>query len=218
MKITPLLIKALLIVALLTPSSSVARAQTARPGQGDPPPPKASAYRVFNEASAPPGWRRYEFGSVPMVSALLPMAPKEFTERQSLGGDKPSVMHIYMAESDNAMYAVYYAEDLPIVADRMADKMKQSFYEGMVDGFARGLEQGMSNMGVLLKVEIGERRKVVVDRLDSMAFDFSIGPANGMALMTISGQRAYMAIAVWRQEAPAGDRDAFFKSFRILKR
>lgn len=217
MKLTSLPTKALLTISLLV-SPLIAHAQSARSGQGDPPPAKAPTYRAFNEASAPTGWRRYEFGSVPMVSAVLPVAPKEFTEQQTLGGDKPSVMHMYTAETDAAMYGVYYAEDLPFIAERMSERIKQSFYEGMVSGFTRGLEQGMSNNGVLMKVEIGERRKVVVDGLDGMAFDFAVGPVNGMALMTILGQRAYMAIAVWTPEAPSGDRNAFFKSFRILKR
>lgn len=218
MKPASLIIKTLLAAVVLLHAAS-AVAQSARQNQGPPPPPKAPAYRIVTEASAPKGWKRYEFGvTVPVVGVLLPSIPEETIERKSFGGPKPSTMYTYTSESEDAVYAVFYAEDMPFVAERMPEDFKQSFYKGMLEGFINGIKKGISQSGLLFEVEVGEQRKTKIEGLDGAEMDFSFGPMKGLARLTISGQRAYMAFAMWMEETPQSERSTFFNSFRILKR
>ena len=216
MRLSSLIIRALLLAASLgAPVATLAQRAGPPPA---PPPPTAPSYRVTNEATAPAGWKRYEFGASPVISVLLPGVPEEFTEQKPLGGAKPSTMRFFTSGTDTAVYAAYYAEDLPFVAERMPQKFKESFYDGMLQGFINGVKEGLSESGLLFDVKAGARREMKFAGLDAVDFDFTFGPMLGMGRMAISGQRAYMAISMWTEETPQSERAAFFNSFRILKR
>ncbi|HEX8745919.1 MAG TPA: hypothetical protein VF717_01905, partial [Pyrinomonadaceae bacterium] len=183
MRLTSLIFKTLLGAVLLFTSLPVA-AQGSRQNQGPPPPPKAPAYRIASDASAPAGWNRYEFGAGPVVSALLPSRPEEFKEIKSLGASKPSTMYTYISDAEGAVYGVYYGEDMPFIAERMPESFRQGFYEGMLKGFIEGVKQGLAASGLLFEVNVGSRRQTKVDGLDGNEFDFGFGPMSGLARMT----------------------------------
>lgn len=213
-------IKPLLIIFGVSLSLTQTQAQNAGQKQTGPPQPvavnKPGSIKVIEDASAPAGWKRYEFGEGLVISAILPGHPKEFTEQKSLGGEKLTTMHAFTSETEKAVYTAYYAEDLPFIAERMPEDFRNSFYKGMWLGLAKGMQQGMEEKGLLFKVTLLEQRSIIVENLKGVEQDFTLGPMQGRAQMALSGQRAFMVIALWAEDAPAGERTAFFNSFRVI--
>lgn len=176
---------------------------------------KTSPIKVIDEASAPAGWKRYEFGEGPVISALLPNQPREFSEQKSLGGPKPTTMRAYTSKIEEAIFTAFYAEDLPFVAERMTEDIRKSFFDGMWKGFAQGMQKGLEEQGLLFTLTALEQRPITIDGLRGVEQNFTVGPMLGRAQMSIVGQRAFMAIAFWSEDSPPGERTAFFNSFRI---
>jgi hypothetical protein len=208
----------ILLGAVMLSSSLTVEAQRARPNQAEPPPAKAPSYKVYNEASAPAGWKRYEFGPLPVISILLPNKPEEFLEQKKLGGTKLTTIRSYISATEQAVYLAYYAEDMPFKAESIPEDFKDSFYEGMLRGIIDGMKEGMSESGLLFEVKAGAKRPAKLEGLDGAEFDFTFGPMQGLARMAVAEQRAYMAMAMWTDDAPRSEREQFFGSFRILRR
>jgi hypothetical protein len=211
-------IKPLLMIIILSLPLAAQAQSGGKPGPVGPvavQKPSPNPIKVVEEASAPSGWKRYEFGEVPVISALLPARPEEFVDQEALGGDKPSTMRSYTAESAEGVYTAFYMEDLPFVAEKMPEDVKKSFFDGVWEGLAKGMQKGMEEKGLLFKITRVDPRPITLSGLQGVEQDFTLGPMQGRAQMAMAGQRAYMALAFWTEDEPLTLRTAFFNSFRI---
>jgi hypothetical protein len=170
---------------------------------------------VVTDASALPGWKRYQFGEPQLFSGVFPVEPQYQSEKFPVFQGS-LVTRLYMAPSATGVYGLNYIESplaaVPGPTDAQTRAFFKSYMDGFIDGFKKGLEQkGFTNMETKSSAE----RKVQISGLDGFEQDLTIGPFEGRSQVVFIGRKVYAAIALWTQDNPAAERAAFFNSFQI---
>lgn len=170
------------------------------------------------EMTAPAGWKNFTpAGNA--FSVLLPSKPEETVARTPISSGIALTTHAYTVTTDNGVYLVAVMDDLPLVAEKMSDTYKQSFYDGMWKGMAEGIREELEKNGLTMKLEPGAQRNAVVGGIQGREQDFTVGPLGGRTQMALSGQRAYLTMAFWTDEQKTeSERTAFFNSFKVAER
>jgi hypothetical protein len=97
----------------------------------------------------------------------------------------------------------------------MGEEYKQKFYEGSWQGFIQATKQELEKNGLLFKLETQEKRDVKISGLQGSEQDFLLGPLKGRARMVLSGQRAFMVIAMEMADSFSPEATAFLNSMEI---
>ncbi len=204
------LCRAILLLIFISGYSATVRAQSSAP-----PGPKPTPFAVVpvDDSSAPAGWRRYNIGTQPVLSVLLPAPPDANAEPAGSGAG--TATHMYLANSSNATYGVARIAGLTINMEQAAEPTRQEFFTGFMKGFARGFEQGPKNTNASPTVILADSRKVTAATREGFEQDLTSGSLKGRAQMIFVGPNAIALIAIWTDDASRVDRDAFFKSVRV---
>lgn len=178
-----------------------------------PPVPNPTPFAVVpvEDSSAPAGWRRYNIGTQPVLSVVLPAPPDANAERS---GPELST-HTYLANSANATYGIARIAGFTINIEQAAEPTRQEFFNGFMKGFARGFKQGQKAPNDSLAVVLGDSHKVNAAAREGFEQDLAAGHLKGKAQMIFVGPNAIALIAIWIDDASRADRDAFFKSLRV---
>lgn len=177
---------------------------------------KMPPVKALADSSAPRGWKKFQYGEPPRFSILLPEKHEAAGELVPMAGaDKPATTYVYTGETETSVYMAMYIEDLPFIGERMAENLKQAFYDGMWSGMLNGMKSEVEKNGLLFKITSGEKKQITVSGLEGRSQDFTFGPLNGHARMVITGQRAYMAVSMAPPDG-GGERAVFFNSFEIF--
>ncbi|MGB9178862.1 MAG: hypothetical protein WCB68_06385 [Pyrinomonadaceae bacterium] len=177
--------------------------------------PSSNTSVTVDELPVPAGWNKFApAGNA--FSVLLPSKPEESVARTPVSAGITLTTHAYTVTTDDGVYLVAVMSDLPLVAEKMTDAYKQSFYDGMWKGMAEGIREELEKNGLVIKLETGAQRSVVVGGLQGREQDFTVGSLGGRTQMALTGQRAYLTMAFWtNEEKTAVERAAFFNSFQI---
>ena len=170
---------------------------------------------MLEDKSAPPGWQKYQFGAEPLFSVLLPVKYEASAEVVEMGGETPTISYTYIAETDTSIYLALLTDNMPVIAERLPDNMKQRFFEGMWRGFVEGMRSEMAKNGMLFKITAGELKKATVSGLEGREQEFTLGPLIGRARMAISGRRAYVAVVLGEADKDAAARARFLNSLEV---
>ena len=177
---------------------------------------KMPTVKALADSTAPKGWKKFQFGTQPLLfSILFPEKHDATSEIVPMpGSDHPATSYIYAAETETSVYMAMCVEDLPFIGERMPEKIKQAFYEGIWLGMLEGMKQELDKSGLLFKIVSGEMEKITLSGLEGRSQDFTFGPLNGHTRMVIAGQRAYVAVMMAPPDG-GSEREAFFNSFEI---
>lgn len=207
-------LSAYLLFTCLLVAVSFSQTQAQQHGEHADTTPTTPAATYENKVATPAGWNMFSpAGNA--FSVLLPGKPEETTDRTSVSSGIVVSTHAYTVTTDGGVYLVAVMNDLPLVAEKMSDVYRQSFYDGMWKGMAEGIREELEKNGLTMKLEAGVQRNAVVGGLQGREQDFTVGPLMGRAQMALTGQRAYLTMAFWTDEKTAGERAAFFNSFRV---
>lgn len=205
--------------AAAAPSRSLAQTQT-----GPPPPPsptpaqKAPAplpRKAVAGARVGQGWQRYEIGAPPVLSVDLPPKHVVETEMVTMGGSRSAPAYAYTGETDDGTYIAYFVENLPLDSARMPEGIKQSFYDGVWEGMAKGIKSGMEKNGLLIELVTGQSKMIKVGGLDAREQDFTLGPLKGRARVVLSGNRAFLVLLLELGDTISGTGLAFLDSLEV---
>jgi hypothetical protein len=190
-------------------------------GQAQQPDPAAAAEIVplrmtaVEDASAPSGWKRYQFGNPTLFSALLPGAP-QYQSKKFPAGQGSLSAHLYIIPSSTGVLGLNYIESSATAAPGNSETESRRFFNGYMKGFIESLKEGLKNKGVTdLETEVSVERRIKVSGHDGYEQDFSIGPFNGRSQVVFLGRNVYSAIAFWNKQSASNESGVFFKSFQI---
>ncbi|HEY0003303.1 MAG TPA: hypothetical protein VGB17_00735 [Pyrinomonadaceae bacterium] len=203
--------------ATLLLASGAIRAQAQQPAYGSPNEIAPLRMTAVEEASAPAGWKRYQFGDPLLFSAILPGAPQAQSEKFT-DAKGPLVVRLYMAASPTGgVYGLNYAEAAPTMALDKSETESRRFFTNYMAGFIAGFKKGLQDRGMTaeLETQTSPERRVKISGLDGYEQDIAIGPFNGRSQVVFLGRNIYAAIALWNQNNPLSERTAFFNSFQI---
>lgn len=146
---------------------------------------------------------------------MLPGQPEENIARSDISAGITVTTHVYTVTNDSGVFMVAHMSDLPMVAEKMPETYKQSFYDGMWKGMAGGIRKELEKNGMLFQVVPVSQRSVVVGGINGREQDFTIGPLQGRAQMALKGQGAFLVMTFLTDEKFVPTRNTFFESFRI---
>jgi hypothetical protein len=220
------LLRAVSLVSLCALHAPALQAQKQSPagaqGATPPPPPGAAQTavkmppsRTVEDASAPAGWKKYEFGATPLFTILLPAEHESAAVQVPMGGSDTATTYVYVGQGDSGVFMTMYVEDMPLIAERLSEEWKQNFYAGLWRGMVEGMRSEMEKNGVLFKIESGELKKTKISGHDGREQEFTFGPLKGLTRMVLVGRRAYVALSMVQPEKPLTEHTAFFDSFAI---
>lgn len=213
MKVRSLSIHLFFICLLVAACFSQAQAQ--QHGEHAETPTAGTPAANETEIKAPAGWNTFAPAGRDF-SILLPGKPEESVARTPVSSGIALTTHAYTVTTDGGVYLVAVMSDLPLVAEKMSDAYKESFYDGMWKGMAEGIREELEKNGLTMKLEVGEHRSAIVGGLQGREQDFTVGPLGGRTQMALTGGRAYLTMAFWTDETKTeSERAAFFDSFQI---
>lgn len=214
MRRVPLLKKLLAVLLIIAGANLCGQAQQPAPVAT---PAEIAPLRmtVVEEASALPGWKRYQFGDPQLFSAILPGAPQYQSEKFPVT-QGTLVTRLYVTPSATGVYGLNYIESPLASTTGQTDAETRNFFTGYMKGFIDGFKKGLEQKGFTdVETKTGAERQVRVSGFDGFEQDLTIGPFEGRSQVVFIGRRVYAAIALWNQENPASERAAFFNSFQI---
>ncbi|MGA9995240.1 MAG: hypothetical protein WBP93_07500, partial [Pyrinomonadaceae bacterium] len=89
--------------------------------------PSSNTSVTVDELPVPAGWNKFApAGNA--FSVLLPSKPEESVARTPVSAGITLTTHAYTVTTDDGVYLVAVMSDLPLVAEKMSDAYKQSFY------------------------------------------------------------------------------------------
>jgi hypothetical protein len=195
---------------------SVAASASAQQTYGDPvvhqdvPPLKIVA---VDEKTAPAGWKRYQFGEPVLFSSLLPGQPGVQEARVS-GSDGAEIVRSYYSTSGTAVYGVTYATDLPGAVEAKTEEQRLAAFKNFLYGFAEGVRKSRPEYSKAT-FNILTEQTVKVGGINGYEKEFTLGDYHGRAQMAFQGKSKVTLICLWGKANPAGERDAFFSSFKF---
>lgn len=202
----PLLLTLALILAC---NSSEVRAQTGASPQknalGEPPPIK-----TLGALQSPAGWKRYQFGDPALFSVALPETPIAVNASDEAEGRK-DIPWVHLAQSATAGYEVVYFTETEIL-HKQSELERATFYRNFASGFVDAIKE---------KLAAGAEYQTLADRriraagTEGFEREFALGPLQGRMRMFFIGTSAVSLVAMWKQDSPATEREAFFNSFTI---
>ena len=121
--------------------------------QEDPPAPW-----VVEDKNAPEGWKRYQFAynGGDTLSVVMPSAPKEYAGRGQVATDVLIRMmtRTFSANTQNASFNAFYADDLSVPGEKMTEAQKGAFYEALWGGFAKGMASAFKAAGQSVEAKL----------------------------------------------------------------
>ncbi|HEY5884644.1 MAG TPA: hypothetical protein VIT88_08145 [Pyrinomonadaceae bacterium] len=203
-----LIIAALLL--LVTASSYVAVSAQSPQAQTPGLPGLMIPARVVADPSVKAGWNRYEMGATPTLSLILPSKPDGTVE-----GVQGQIINTYVSVSSTAVYAAVRIDGLSTSLERAIEEARSRYFRSFFQGFARGFEKGLGP-SITDKLELLEITQVpTATGQNGFQQRLTFGTAQGRAQMVFVGNSAFGLVALWFPNAPAGDVDSFFGSFRV---
>lgn len=150
------------------------------------------------------------------VRAAFPVAPVEQLDSGDLGGGEVLTTRTNRVSSGSSVYMVTCFDGLPMIAEKMSPEMKKTFFEFSMKSFAEQMETLMLKQGFTIKVKLLAIRETLVAGRPAYEQDFTIGPLQGKAKMTLYGNRGVWNLAMIPNGTAVKDRTTFFSSLEIL--
>jgi hypothetical protein len=165
------------------------------------------------DSSTPAGWKRYDFDKPLSFSLILPSEPER--RKSAIAGGEETA-HVYISKSDSGVYGVTYIDNLRAVASRSEESGNEFFFNMFVKDFAMKLQSVGQQKGDDWQFKVIDDKQITVNGFDGLERNFSIGDFRGRVQLVRAGQAGFCVVAIWEQTAPSAERDAFFKSVKIV--
>lgn len=202
--LTPLLVS-------VAPPGVASDARTLR-ARGEVPTRARRQAGAADSSPAPAGWKRYGLGELPAFSLILPGEPERLTHDSGA----EVMTRVYVSKNDSAVYGASYISDLPAAAGTWAESGSEFLLSTFVKPFAATFRKVVREKGGKLQLRMSKQPEMIVSGgAESLEQYFSFGPFQGRARLFRMGPAGVCAVAVWKGNAPARERAAFFDSIRV---
>lgn len=207
-----------LLVACVAACAATHATAQSRPGPVGPiararPTPTPYPIVVVDDDSTRPGWRRYQFGTAPVFSVVMPERPQASAERTPSAPD--AVVHLYITASEKGVYGASRLDGLPVNMEGVTEAQRETFFRNYVEGFANGFREGLRANNLNYELSLTAPKKVRAAGREAFEQGMTVGPFQGRAQLVFTGNSAFCITAIWTAETPAADYQAFFNSFRL---
>jgi hypothetical protein len=176
-------------------------------------PPAVIQPKIIEDPTVRTGWRRYQFGDQPFFSVILPSAPEATAERAP--GPAAAVVHLYISSTNTGVYAASRLDGIGLSIERETETERQRFFRTYIEGFAKGFQASMKKENLNYEFKLLEPKKITVAGREAFQQDLTVGPFQGSAQLVFAGSGAFCVLSIWNPQAPAGDQEAFFRSFQL---
>ena len=202
----------LVLLVLLALTAGVTLAQSPSPKGKPAPPPVVTPAKAVADASAPAGWRRYQFGEHPAFSVILPSEPQASAER--LPTD--AINNMYSSENANGIYLTARLDGFAVDMGKASPARQEEFFKEFFGGFAQGFQETLAKNNVNYQLQmLNAKRITTATGREGYQQEMTVGPLKGQAQLVFLGTSGFCVLAIWNEKTPAGETQAFFNSFRL---
>jgi hypothetical protein len=200
----------LLLLVLLALAPAQALAQSTNPKAPDLPAVVISA-KAIEDALAPVGWRRYQFGDRPAFSVFLPTEPEV-----SASATSDTTTNLYTTANSNGVYIAARIDFVQANLEKAAEASREKYFQEFFAGFAKGFQEGVGKTNPTYELQLLNPKKVMTaSGREGYQQDMTVGSFKGQAQLIFVNRSAFCVISIWSQKTPAAETEAFFKSFKL---
>jgi hypothetical protein len=169
---------------------------------------------VTDDASAPAGWHRYQFGAEPVFSVVLPAAPESTAER--VPSLPTAVVQLHISTAASGVFAATRVDGIGRSFENATEAERKAFFGTYIEGFARGFRESLKKNNINSETTFDEPTKATAASRDAFQQDFAVGVLKGRAQLVFAGSGAFCVLAIWPPDSPIAHREAFFNSFQLI--
>jgi hypothetical protein len=199
----------LLVLLALTPAQALAQST-------DPKAPGLPAVvipaKAIEDALAPLGWRRYQFGDRPAFSVFLPSEPEV-----SASATSDTTTNLYITANSKGVYAAARIDFVQANLEKAPEPSRQKFFEEFFAGFAKGFQEVLVKNNPTYQLQLLNPKKVMTaSGREGYQQEMAVGTFKGQAQLVFVGTAAFCVVSIWNPKTPAAETEAFFKSFKLM--
>lgn len=200
----------LLLVVLLALTAARSLAQSTDPKAPNLPLVAIPA-KAIEDALAPAGWRRYQFGDRPAFSVFLPAAPEVSA---SVAFD--TTTNLYTTGNSSGVYIAARIDFVQANLEKASEASREKYFQEFFAGFAKGFQESVGKNNPTYELQLLNPKKVMTaSGREGYQQDMTVGPFKGQAQLVFVGRSAFCVTSIWNQKTPAAETEAFFKSFKL---